>query len=440
MHYLSKQNSAFLLDKLKLYLLWGIGVTIAFSLLNLNSILIVSLSAAWLLEIFVLEGSLTQRWNLLRKDRLFIAYFFYFLVEAAGIFYATDLFAGWKNFESKLGFLALPVVFCSTPSANRVISGKVLTGFSLSITAASIYCLVVVISKYFQVHDTNLFFYHDLVSPVAHHAIYFSVFIFISLIFLFLNNDTPAWLKKNKWLRIIWISYYLVFLILLASKMLLLVLIPFVLYISFQQYGKRGLKKQIIGLTVMLTLALIVLFSFDNPIKRRFTDLLSTDMTFLSQEKYAPGKYFNGIELRLLLWRFTYDILTEKKAWIAGVGPADSQPALKEKYLGMNMYAGHNREGDEGYLVFNCHNQFLQTTLQSGLIGLFILLLWCYTIITKALKKNDLLLNATILVTLIFFFSESVFERQYGMILCTFFPLLLMYSGPIKKKDPLAHS
>jgi len=432
---ISIENKARIFNNIKLFLFGAIGITIAFSLLNLNSICIIALTAVWLLE-----SPVKQKWQLLKADRLFIAYLLYFLVEAAGTFYTTDMAAGWKNTESKLGFFILPLIFCSSKPLDQVTRGKALAGFSLTITIASLYCLFLAALKFYQTGNSTFFFYHDLVSPLDHHAIYFSLFVFISLIFLFLNQDPPNWIKKNKWLRISWIAYYLLLLVLLASKMLLLVLTLFLLYLFLQQFRKKELKKHILWITAMIMLIVVLLFSVNNPIKRRFTDLLSTNMTFLTQEKFAPDYYFNGIELRLLLWRFTYEILSEKKAWIAGVAPADAQPALREKYLSVNMYAGEHKAQNEGYLVFNCHNQFLQTTLQSGLIGLLALLFWCSTLIRLAWRKKDLLLSTTLLVTMIFFFSESVFERQYGVILCTFFPLLLMYSDTTQSKKELDHS
>ncbi|WP_276485268.1 O-antigen ligase family protein [Paraflavitalea pollutisoli] len=435
MPYLSKENSIALLTKLKLFLLWGIGFTIVFSLLNLNSIFLVSLTGAWLLQT-LLEGTLYKKLDRLRKDRLFVAYILYFLVETSGLLHATDLGAGLKNFESKLAFLALPVVFC-TSVISKDTRKQVLTGFTIAVTVASLYCLLLSVKFYLQQHSTELFYYHGLVSHLDHHAVYFSVFIFISFIYLLLNTDVPDWLANRKWFRIIWMSFYFVLLILLASKMLLIILIPVVLYVTLNRFSHISKQKLIVVTSILLVLGLTAIFATNNPIRKRFADLQSTKLTFLQQEKYSPGEYFNGIELRLLLWRFTYEILTEKKAWLFGLSPSDAQPALKQKYLAVNMYAGDGKS-NQGYLVFNCHNQYLQTTLQSGLLGLAALLFWCFALVAQAVRKKDLLLNALVTVLLIFFFSESVFERQYGIILCTFFPLFLLYSQRSLKEKALS--
>jgi O-antigen ligase len=156
-------------------------------------------------------------------------------------------------------------------------------------------------------------------------------------------------------------------------------------------------------------------------------------MSILKKEKYNPGDSFSGLQFRLLLWRFTYEILNEKNAWILGTSPSNAQSTLQQKYLEMDMYAGDKEKGTQGYLAYNCHNQFLQETLQSGLLGLSVLLYWCFVIIRQCIRKRDILFQAAVFIILCFFFSDSVLERQYGIVLCTIFPLLLAYTYPTSK-------
>ena len=94
----------------------------------------------------------------------------------------------------------------------------------------------------------------------------------------------------------------------------------------------------------------------------------------------------------------------------------------------MGLYSGLESRGDKGYLEFNCHNQFLQSSLQSGIPGLVVFLIWLVVFLQRVIRKRHNVLAWMAIMILAFFLTESVFERQYGMILTTLFPLLYLYS------------
>jgi len=192
-------------------------------------------------------------------------------------------------------------------------------------------------------------------------------------------------------------------------------------------------RQVLAGLAIVL---IITAISFtDNPVKKRFTDLKG-DIELLSLDRYTDNMYFNGWQLRLLLWRFTFEIIRDKNAWLTGVGPTNDQQALEKKYLEMGLYSGLKSRGDRGYLEFNCHNQFLQSTLQGGIPGLVVCLIWSAIFLFKVIRKQDPVLAWMAIVIFAFFLTESVFERQYGMVLTTLFPLIFLYTPkPVRKKS-----
>ena len=125
----------------------------------------------------------------------------------------------------------------------------------------------------------------------------------------------------------------------------------------------------------------------------------------------------------------TYEIIRDKHAWLIGVGSPGAQATLEEKYLNMGLYAGGRNADDHGYLKYNCHNQFLQTVLQSGIIGLLFFLGWCGMLLKKTLSGKEPVLSWSLIIIICFFFIESVCERQYGVILCTLIPLMYSYTS-----------
>lgn len=423
MHYLKTVNKLQVLRRFQLYLLYGMVITIVFSRLNLNSLCMLLFTLAWLLQ-----GKLKNKWAFLKRDKLFIAYALYFLIQFAGMTQSENLYSGWLGVEDKLAFLMLPMVFCSSPFLNIAMRRKTMLVLSLAITLAAIYCLTIAGIQYFNTGNSIFFFYHQLVSPLSHHAIYFSVYTFIVLAFLISEGGSLPWLVNSRFVYIGWLIFLLFFLFLLSSKMVLLVLVLFLFYLFFRIGSKKiGRWRAIVGgfFTALLIIAIV---STNNPVERRFIDLKG-NIELLTREKYDDGIYFNGWQFRLLLWRVTYEIIRDKHAWLIGVGSPRAQSILEEKYLNLGLYAGEGNAHDHGYLKYNCHNQFLQTVLQSGTIGLLFFLGLCGMLLKKALSRKEPVLSWTLIIIFCFFFTESVCERQYGVVLCTLIPLMYIYTS-----------
>lgn len=430
MPYTHRQNKFKLLTSLQLFLLSGIVITIILNLLNLNSIFIVLLVFSWLLE-----GNFKIKWQLLKKDKLFLGYGLYFFIQIVGISQADSLYIGWKEAESKLGFFALPLVFCSSTFFSSEMRKKVMIVLSITVTLAGIYCVAIALFHYFSgERNPGLLFYHQLVSPLLHHAVYFAVFVFISLIFILFELSNFNWFKKNRPVFTTWIAFLVLLLFLLSSKMVLCVLLLFTVISLFQMSRKKLTIPLALISGIGFFLLILLIFVTDNPVKSRFVDMKG-NIEKLTLEKYDQGMYFNPWEFRLLLWRFTYEIIDDERAWLTGVGPTNDQKLLQSKYVQMGLYSGTEARNDHGYLNFNCHNQFLQSLLESGIPGLLIFLFYCFMILIRVSWKKEKTLNWIVIVTFAFFFTESVFERQYGMLLTTLFPLMYLYSIPAKKNE-----
>ena len=74
---------------------------------------------------------------------------------------------------------------------------------------------------------------------------------------------------------------------------------------------------------------------------------------------------WNSVSFRLLEWRAS--LSTVAKSPILGTGTGDGQAALHDYYSTYNT----STTG----LTYNAHNQYLQTTIELGLVGLLLLLI-----------------------------------------------------------------
>ena len=402
----------------KVILICAILATIIFSKLNLNSVCIIAIVLLW-----VFEGNFREKFSALRSDMLFLAFLAFTLANIFSIFYSPTLSAGWKHAESKLGYLIIPLVL----SSSKISSGNrkdIMLFLTICISAAAVICLTVAGVKFWKTGSPEYFFYHNLVSPLNHHAVYFAVFAFISVLFLVFEYWESSMPGKRKMLIISWIVFLLVLIFLLSSKLVLILLFIFLSAMLVRRIFKTNKSKYSWFLLIVPLLIMSLIFSFDNPVKNRFTNLLEGNMHVLQQKTFHPADYFNGFQFRLLLWRITFMILNDKDAWLTGMSPAASQDMLREKYRELNLYTGDVNKTNNGYLDYNCHNEFLQTTLQLGLPGLALILAIFCIMISRAAVHHEPVLYGILLIIFCFCFTESVFERQYGMILFTVFPLL----------------
>jgi len=316
----------------------------------------------------------------------------------------------WTDMQLKSAMVLIPfAVICTLPGLNK---NQLLYAYCGMLFFVSVYCLIFSPSLY----------YHQLVSPLRQHAVYFSIYVFVALVFLV----TRLRIEKNKKIKAILIFglvFFTAFLFLLSSR---IVLLFFIVYLIWELLAKKY-KPAILVLLVAGALLLT-----KNKISERFNDMFNGSPALATQENFDPGIYFNGIQFRLLQWKLVPHILNKEQAWLSGVGPARAQVLLDSEYIARNMYTGEVQRGDHGYLQYNTHDQFLQSLLMYGLPGLLLFCFFCLALIMLAWKRRSASFWFIVLLLIAYSAIESVLETQYGILILTFFPVFLAF----KKDEP----
>ena len=404
--------------KAGLFLLGVALLSLAIQVRFVNTLSIIALVA---LSLFHQNGlkNLKQAFT----NSYFIACFLFVLIQAFGLAYSENGAETMRKFSMKTGLVAIPFFFCTGYMITMKERKWLFCVFNITLAVISLICLALAIVDYENNHDKTVFFYHRLVMPFSHHAIYFSFYLLFCIIF-WIERGFPR--ESNKWIKLaitLLVAFDLFMILLLSSKIVIGIITLYLLYVLARQFIKKRNLLLIAAGTVLLLFTLLVVFGSDNPVKKRFSEITRGGLELLRQEKFAPDMYFNGLQLRLLNWRFTYEILNEEKAWLLGVGPGDALQKLNEKYISMNMYRGEG-ENNHGYLSYNCHNQFLETSLQSGMLGLLVLLTMYLTLLVWIVRYNSREALIVFLSILAFSFTESLLGTQYGIFIFSFFPLL----------------
>ncbi|HSU27251.1 MAG TPA: O-antigen ligase family protein [Chitinophagaceae bacterium] len=348
---------------------------------------------------------------------------FYGLV-LLGVLWSTDSIQAWSHVREKSGLLFIPLSLCCCDFIDAAERKKLMKAFSLLLAVASVYCFVISLSGFFRTGNAFFLFYHPLVAPLRQHAIHFSVYIFIAIVYAIenLRKSDPLFSRTTD---IVLISFFSIFLFLLSSKLVIGFLLLYSVYSVVQLLripGKTRVMQLFFGTILLGSILLIVT---KNPIGTRFRDMTKGSFEKIRQESFTPGDYFYPVQFRLLEWRFTAEILNENKAWLYGVSAGDAQTWLDKKYISKNMYIGEPERGDRGMLGYNTHNEFLEATLQFGIPGTVVMLLIVFSVARIIRRQKKRGLSFILLLLLAYLCTESLFETQYGLLLFTFFPLFM---------------
>jgi len=332
-----------------------------------------------------------------------------------------------KELQLKTAIPLVPLAVCCSSYLNSGIRQKLMRWYVWILTAVLFFCLLYASYKfYFLKAPGTVFFYHDFVSPFKQHAVQVSIYAFVGLLFLLENTRKGVYLYK-RYFHLLLILFITSCIILLSSKLLIAFSAACLVYYAIAAVGEKRNLRPVIFISLIIGLAAIAIVLFtQNKVSSRFTEIISGDNKLIEQKKFDPAIYFNGLQFRMLQWRFVKEILTEQDAWFAGVA-GNAQTLLDKKYISTNMYIGDGTTTDHGYLGYNTHNQFLQTLLQSGIPGLAVFVLICSALVCMAIRRKNRELRIVVLLLIMYCLNESVFETQYGITLFTFFPLFLYY-------------
>lgn len=347
-----------------------------------------------------------------RKQLITAGLFLLFLFwQGISLYFDADQTLWWKALEKKSAFLVIPILLIGIDQKKLNLETWAIRGFFTGLLISGL--VMIVVASYRSIGGASFFpwSYHEFASPFSLGAIYASWYFSAALLYL-VFRDQDRFIEKAK--PFLLISFLLV-LFLLASKLFIILTVPVIFWQLVLK--KKAQKKQLITLVAIFVIAIIV----STPFILRLSELKNTNLEILEQESFTYDTPFNGLTFRLLQWRFAAEILDKEKAWFTGVGINSTQSLLDDHYKENGVYSGNPDLGDKGYLGYNYHNQYLETLVATGLPGLaFLMLIILYIFFNK---KGKLFFPLYVyLITVLFFLTESVLERQAGII---FFCLII---------------
>ncbi|MBL6449866.1 O-antigen ligase family protein [Fulvivirga sp. 29W222] len=138
--------------------------------------------------------------------------------------------------------------------------------------------------------------------------------------------------------------------------------------------------------------------------KQRIVDLLSIN-------KNPTEKSFGGSSFRLASFNALYQEII-KDNWIFGIGSGGDQTQFDRAYLkhGLSIAAKEH---------YNAHNQYLETLIDNGIVGLLLLLAIYFVALKTSYNTNSYLGLIVVYLLASLALTESILERQKGIWLFT---------------------
>ena len=311
-----------------------------------------------------------------------------------GLLYTEDVGSAFRDIELKAPFLIFPLIF-STVKLKTESLHFVMKNFLLGVLAATVLAGIKVL--YFKINGLgNYLYYQDLYEFIDKHTTYFALFVVIAMLYLLQKFFTST--SKKQYYLIAYI-FFVGVLYVLSVRISVIALAAGSIILIIHHLNSR-IKYAVIALVALLIGSLYITPNF----QKRF------------EPSQIENSEINDADFRKLHWQAVAETIAHNSLLI-GNGTRGNRDYLYSKYKDYGLTSAYEDE-------YNAHNQYLETLLDFGILGLLMFFLMLFYIAKLTLKENYL--GFSILgVFLIFMFTESILERQSGIVIFSFFMTII---------------
>lgn len=387
-----------------------------------NNASIILLAVYWLIDKSIFKNA-----KQLRTEKWAWPFFAYYVWLAIGLLYTSDIDNGWVNLDKKSSFFALPMIAVTGRSLSDEFISFLKKTFVYACFAIVVLCFAASLYNYLKGNNTASFDFnsypdfvklHPHASPVwskfsyiqliqwaGLHPTYFAMYLAFCLCIVFTESFKTN-LEKTIHLAIGMIIG--IFFALLSTRIAIIAFFVAVFYLMVVRLLK---KESHSNFSIISICMLIVAVLWLNPVSR-FRMAEEPVKTSYQIDKSTTN--WNSVNFRLLEWQGSWSIISNH--FLLGVGTGGWQVAMS------NFYKSFNQSTVD--LEHNAHNEYLQVWMENGLPGL-IFFVSCIALpffLTKAGRDHVVFL----IIFIVMCFTESITERQKGIVFFTMFQTLFM--------------
>lgn len=393
-------------DRFYNFCLCGVALIFPFNQPYINYA-IVLLAASFTLNLFL--GSKTKPET---RELFFLPILFYAL-HLAGLIYSANTSYGFADVQTKFSFLFFPLIFIVKPF-DKTFNVNLKWCFIIGGILACVYNLATSAILYHTSKSLDAFYYGNFSKLM--HPTYLTIYLNIAALLIV---DLYFGKLRSKLLIFVLVLLFIVLMIcimLLSSRtaifasyvtILLFTILKIKEGFNIRQYWRSGL----IALVVIIVSGFLVL-SHTNRFEQ-VEVLFNGDNDFYKFDK----KEYNSATVRIPLWINAAEVIDNNK--LLGVGTGDIKEALDSVYR-------KNKFAYAEAAHFSPHNQILHTGIILGFVGITLLLSMLLIPLYYSIRYKSYLLMCFIIIFFFNMMTESILERQAGIILFSFFYVMLI--------------
>lgn len=348
----------------------------------------------------IIYGGIAPILNSFKNKGVLIFTSLFFVLLLSITYSSNDLLF---SIEKKVSLLIFPVII-SASTLNSNFLRYSLASFVLGCVVLSVYSLVYTIQNNGSL-DTEM-----TINAVGLSHVYSSMYIVFSIVILMhlINLQQRIYFKFIIGIILLFLLFFLFF---FGGKMAIISLITllFIGSVYFIIKNKNNRFVRVIILILPIALFIISILNFDN-VRSRFSYLVNKEHYFVGDNAWS------SIAVRFTVYACSYEIY--KKSPVLGLGLGDVQHELDDCY---------KNRGFGTVVGMNAHNQYIQLLLSSGVLGLLSFLVILTFSFLKAKQTEDTLLFSFTFIILMCCLTESILERQQGIMFYSYFGSLFYF-------------
>lgn len=365
------------------------------------------LSARILVLLLVLSAA---KWNISRLLYRAWDIILYFGILSIGMLYSEDFPMGIGVIETSLSLLVFSIVLSSLGEVSQLLLHRQFLAFLVGMCLGSMGCLIHACLEYVHSESSKVFLYYALTSFLDFQPTYYAYYLVFSItVGLYLLN----YQKTNVTSLVIAFVVLFLFSVLLLTGgrtsfiSMLLVFAFFVLKFFLEKSGR--IQRATFGLVIVMMIGL-----------------------FVTSAVVGESSLFSDSWDRYDLWK---SAINANEDVLFGVGTGDYKSVLNAYFVshGMPQYASEN---------LNAHNQFIQSYLSNGILGLVAVLLLIGRPLYLAFRLDNTLTILVLFPFLIYGMTEVFLGRYQGVVFFAFLHQvfvshLLTVAKPVYTRKPI---
>lgn len=394
-------------QKLKLLLIFLFFITIPLKN-NYNSISLILL--------IILTISNYKKFDFARF-KSFFPMIGYFLLVLISLIYTNNLDRGISYLTTTMPFIILPLIF-STIKIERSELKQLFKGYIIWLFILILFSELTIIINILNNGDSLFllfrkdYSYITLGEVIGIHPPYMVLLMSFPIFYIIEKFEKTG---INKYLQIFILLVFFFYIIHLSSRLPMVSVLGISFLLIYKKLNQKiGIIKSIISLIAILILTSLILYNIRST-RYRFQELFGM--------QYANGVYIKSAPLKIFQWTAG---LKANNNLIVGNGMGDANNDITKSNYNEGLYKFVE-------LKYNAHNQYIQTFVGIGILGVLCLFfILYYFLVANSTSYLSLTSRAFFVYLLVVFLTESYLERHHGLVFISFI-VCLTFSKKNKK-------